>query len=283
MDINNLHTFVTVAELGSFSLAAEQLFLSQPAISKRIHQLEQTLDCKLFDRIGRSIVLTPSGETLFKRARQILLEVDDVKRAISNQNQNISGTLTIGTSHHIALHRLPPLLKQFHQQYPEVELDLSFKESETIYQQVEHGDLEFGIATLPQRHEAKLESIEVWDDPLEFVLAEDIALSGMEPIRQLPAILPQHGTYTRELIEQACNDNALAIDARMSTNNLETILMLVKAGFGWSALPQTMMTPGLQKFDPGFRLTRKLGIIVHKERTLSNAGTHLMQMIRNAG
>lgn len=282
MDINNLHTFVTVADQGSFSLAADKLFLTQPAISKRIGQLESELNCKLFDRIGRSIVLTPAGETLYQRARQILLEVDDVKREISNQQQQVAGSLTIGTSHHIALHRLPPILQQFHDRYPKVVLDISFRESETIYQRVEQGDLEFGIVTLPEQIGDKLYGVTIWDDPLLFVARKDQPLNDGEIFGQLPAILPQQGTYTRQLVEQAMQEKGHVFQTGMSTNNLETILMLVEAGFGWSALPRTMFKDTLRSFDPGISLSRSLGLILHKDRTLSNAGSHLIEMIKSA-
>ncbi|MDH5778224.1 MAG: LysR family transcriptional regulator, partial [Gammaproteobacteria bacterium] len=130
MDLNNLTTFVAVAETGSFSQTSEQLFLTQPAISKRIAALEDELGTSLFDRIGRSVSLTEAGQALLPRAHKILLEVEDSRRAISNLSGNISGKLSIGTSHHIGLHRLPPVLRQFNIAYPDVELDIHFMDSE---------------------------------------------------------------------------------------------------------------------------------------------------------
>ena len=113
MDTNSLRTFITTAELESFSLAAEQLYLTQPAISKRIAALEEELGAKLFDRIGRHVSLTEAGRTLLQRARIILQEVEDSRRLISNLSGTVSGRLSIGTSHHIGLHRLPPVLRRY--------------------------------------------------------------------------------------------------------------------------------------------------------------------------
>ncbi|MEN8668596.1 MAG: LysR family transcriptional regulator, partial [Ketobacter sp.] len=138
MEIGELKAFVAVAELGSFSLAAQQLHLTQPAVSKRISLLEAGLNCQLFDRIGRQITLTESGRDLLPRANRILLEMEDLRRAMSSLSNDVSGTLKIGTSHHIGLHRLPPILKQFSRLYPQVKLDIQFIDSEMAFDLVMH-------------------------------------------------------------------------------------------------------------------------------------------------
>lgn len=103
MELTNLRAFMAIAEYGSFSSAAEKLYLTQPAISKRIAQLENELGVKLFDRIGRGIQMTLAGETLHQRSKLILQEVADTQRAIASLTETVSGRLLMGTSHHIAL------------------------------------------------------------------------------------------------------------------------------------------------------------------------------------
>ena len=93
MDIAALQAFVAVAEAGSFSQASERLYLTQPAISKRIALLESELDTRLFDRIGRTITLTESGHALLPRARHILLEVEDSRRVISRFKDDLKATV----------------------------------------------------------------------------------------------------------------------------------------------------------------------------------------------
>ncbi|MDX2423693.1 MAG: LysR family transcriptional regulator, partial [Amphritea sp.] len=142
MDTNSLQAFVAVAESGSFSRAAEQLFLTQSAMSKRILILEQQLNNRLFDRIGRTVSLTEAGRELLPRARRILLELEDARRSLSNLSGDVSGTLSVAASHHISLHRLPPVLRQYSSDFPEVKLDLRFDESEIAYDNVVKGNLE---------------------------------------------------------------------------------------------------------------------------------------------
>ncbi len=286
MEISNLQTFLAVAETGSFSLASERLCLTQPAISKRIAQLEGELATRLFDRIGRTTCLTESGEALLPRARRILQEVEDSRRAISNLSGRIGGRLKIATSHHIGLHRLPPVLRNFTSSYPEVELDLHFMDSEAACRAVIHGDLEIGIVTLPLDIPADLHTHLIWPDPLDFVISPEHSLASMADIgaRQLcdyPAILPGIGTYTRELVEQAFKPLGLDIPIRMSTNYLETIKMMVSIGLGWSVLPRSMLNAEISVLAVNsIVLQRQLGSVWHKNRTLGNAATAMLSLLK---
>lgn len=148
MDLANLSAFIAIAETGSFSGAGERLHLTQPAISKRIAGLEQQLDVRLFDRLGREVSLTEASRALLPRAYQILNVLDDTRRALTNLTGEVSGRLTLATSHHIGLHRLPPLLRAFTRQYPAVALDIQFLDSEVAYEEILHGRAEIAVITL---------------------------------------------------------------------------------------------------------------------------------------
>ena len=277
MDIDELHAFLSVARQGSFSLAAETLHLTQPAVSKRIAALEQTLDTRLFDRIGRRIILTEAGQTLLERAEKILADVDDTRRAITNLAGEVRGRLSIATSHHIGLHRLPPVLRQFTRRYPQVQLDLCFMDSEAACRAVAHGELELAVVTLPFEQDADLILIPTWSDPLALVTAPDHPLRGhahltLAQLAEYPAILPAAGTFTRELIERSFLEPGLPLHVSLETNYLETIKMMVSIGLGWSLLPQTMVDRSLYVHRlKSLQVIRRLGIVHHAQRTLSNA------------
>ena len=153
MDLANLNAFIAIAETGSFSGAGERLHLTQPAISKRIAGLEQQLKVRLFDRLGREVSLTEAGRALLPRAYQILNVLDDTRRALTNLTGEVTGRLTLATSHHIGLHRLPPLLREFTRRYPQVALDIQFLDSEVAYEEILHGRAELAVITLaPEPH-----------------------------------------------------------------------------------------------------------------------------------
>ena len=283
MEINHLKAFIEVAESSSFSAAAEQLYLTQPAVSKRISALESELNLLLFDRIGRQASLTEAGRTLLPRARQLIIEITDLKRVVTNCSGEVSGVLAMGTSHHIGLHRLPDILKKYSTDYPKVQLNIQFMDSESASAAVEQGKLELAVITLPNEPPARLHLFEIWHDPLHVVVANDhdLTRSGkvdMERLLQHPAVLPGRGTYTREILEQAVSSANGQIHCGLSTNYLETLKRMCGIGLGWSLLPESMLnTGGLVSLNiEGINLSRRLGMVTHQRRTLSNAGTAML-------
>jgi DNA-binding transcriptional LysR family regulator len=285
MDLANLNAFIAVAELCSFSEAGERLYLTQPAVSKRIASLEQQLRVRLFDRLGREVNLTEAGRALLPRAYQILNVLEDTRRALTNLNGEISGRLTLATSHHIGLHRLPPLLRAFTRAHPQVALDIQFLDSEVAYDEVLHGRAELAVITLAPDIRQTLHSVNVWDDPLDFVSAPEHPLASspsvsLAEIARHPAVFPGGNTFTHHIVQRLFEAEGLTANIAMSTNYLETIKMMVSIGLAWSVLPRAMLDEQVVRLPlPGIQLSRRLGYIVHAERTLSNAARAFMQLL----
>lgn len=287
MDLSALQAFVEVARARSFSDAADALYLTQPAVSKRIAGLEQQLGSRLFDRIGRRIDLTEAGEVLLPRAQRLLEEAEDLTRMLGNLSGETHGTLLMATSHHIGLHRLPPVLRTYSQDFPQVRLDIRFMDSEAACRAVQTGELQLAIVTLPPDHAPsglQLESI--WTDRLRFAVAGDHPLAKrkrprLDDLTQHPAVLPSANTYTRGILERETRRHGIQLQIGMTTNYLETLKMLVSIGLGWSLLPETMLDSELVILKiPGIRPTRRLGLVSHADRTLSNAGRAMIEACR---
>ena len=231
----------------------------------------------LFDRIGKRVILTEAGKVLLPRAQKLVRELDDARLAIQNLAQQVSGRLPIAASHHIGLHRLPPVLKNFSQRYPAVKMDISFLDSEQAYKQVLHGDIELAVVTLSLEAVQGIQDHTLWTDNLRIMTASDHPLSRFRQLQltdllDYPAILPGENTFTRQLIDDLFRRKQLQLQVEMSTNYLETIRMIVSIGMAWSVLPDIMREPGLTVLSlPNINLTRKLGFICHREHTLSNA------------
>jgi DNA-binding transcriptional LysR family regulator len=285
MDLATLNAFIAIAELGSFSEAAERLHLTQPAVSKRIASLEQQLSVRLFDRLGREVSLTEAGRALLPRAYQILNVLDDTRRALTNLNGEISGRLTLATSHHIGLHRLPPLLRAFTRAHPQVALDIQFLDSEVAYEEVLHGRAELAVITLAPETRKPVHAVAVWDDPLDFVAAPEHPLArskaiSLADVAHHPAVFPGGNTFTHHIVRRLFEAQGLTPNIAMSTNYLETIKMMVAIGLAWSVLPRTMLDEQVARLPlPGIQLTRQLGYISHTERTLSNAARAFMDLL----
>jgi DNA-binding transcriptional LysR family regulator len=285
MDVASLNAFVAVAETASFSLAGERLHLTQPAVSKRIAGLEQQLGVRLFDRLGREIGLTEAGRALLPRAYQIIAVLDDTRRALSNLDGTISGRLCLATSHHIGLHRLPPLLRLFTRTHPQVTLDIRFLDSEIAYEEVLHGRAELAVITLAPQTAPPVSATQVWDDPLDFVVAPEHPLArkrdiSLADVAAYPAVFPGGNTFTHHIAHRLFEREGLKPNIAMSTNYMETIKMMVSIGIAWSVLPRTMLDDQVVRLPlPGVQLSRQLGYIVHTERTLSNAATAFMALL----
>lgn len=286
MQIAQIHAFLAVAEKKSFSLAAEHLHITQPAVSKRIRQLEDSLNTTLFDRIGKSSILTPDGLMFKPRAERILYEMAAFRADISHHNNRPSGILTLATSHHIGLHRLPQVLRSFKIEFPEVDLDLHFMDSEDACQAIADNDLELAVVTLPEHPDEKLSLEPVWIDKLVVVMATDHELASqdqLEPDQLLnyPAILPSIGTFTRKIINGYFSTRKDAMKITLETNYLETIKVMVAANLGWSVLPVSMVDETLLgRTLRNLNIVRPLGIVTHKNRTLSLSSQAMVSMLR---
>ncbi|MBM6550142.1 LysR family transcriptional regulator [Marinomonas ostreistagni] len=286
MDIQELLTFIKVAETQSFSEAAAALFVTQPAVSKRIAALESNLNVKLFDRIGRTVHLTEAGIRLLPKAKRIADDLTDIKRSMSLQMEDVSGELHIATSHHIGLHRLPETLKRFQQTYPEAEIKIDFTQSEDAHRQILKGEAELGIITLSGQREENLNAIPIWSDPLKCVVSVDHPLASktrvdVVELSKYPCVLPHENTFTRQIAEQVFAVNGVRPQVKMNTNNLDTLAMLVSIGWGWSLIPSTVVNEQLVVVDlPALNVERDLGVVHHKQRTLSRAATAFIKLLQ---
>ena len=276
MDKDTLKSFVAVSDCGSFSHAAEKLFITQPAVSKRISSLENQLDTRLFDRVGKQVQLTEAGRVLLPKAQKILADIQDATRSVKDLTGEVKGDLHVATSHHIGLHKLPPALRDFAKNYPQVNLRFEFLDSEVACDRVLQGKCELALVTLPPTIEKPLSATPLWDDPLVFITSHqsDLAVDcTLEELSQSPAILPDLNTYTGQLIHRFFRQHSLSLNISMATNFLETIKMLCSVGLGWSVLPQSMVDGQLRSLAiRDTQLSRQLGLVCHTGRTLSNAG-----------
>ena len=287
MDIQNIRAFLMVAETGSFSRAAEKLFITQPATSKRIATLEFSLDCQLFDRLGKNVQLTQAGKAIIPSYQRVLAEMDEAQRIISTLRTQVSGHLKFGTSHHIGLHRLPPILRHYSRQYPDVELDIQFMDSEQAAALILKGSIELALVTLPDNIEKPLTTIAVWTDHMHCVIANDHALTKQKNVTtkqlsQYGVLLQSHGTHTRDIIDQT-----LKLEANtkiiMESNYLETIKAMIQNGLGWGVLPESMIDDSLHKLKiKGIKMDRHLGLLLHQSRTLSSSANALLEILKNS-
>ena len=285
MNLAAFEAFVKVMETGSISLAADQLFITQPAVTKRIHSLEEYFGVKLFESAGRGVQPTHASHSLLPKVKSWLNELGDIHNTLSHEQGQVQGKLKIGTSHHIGLHHLPSHLRSYVQQFPEVTLDVHFVDSEQAHEQVLAGDLELAFLTLPPQLDERLKYVTIWNDPLVFAaspfhpLAQKQNLS-LEDLIQYPSLLPASQTYTSQITLAEFEKQSVKPKITMSNNPLESIRMLVSIGLGWSVLPKTLLNQDLKQLDIPLEMNRQLGMVWHPARTQSKAAEALVNIMK---
>jgi DNA-binding transcriptional LysR family regulator len=288
VDIQNLRAFLLVAETGSFSLAAAKLHLTQPAVSKRIALLEEQLGTDLFDRIGRNIGLTEAGSALLPHARAVQRELEAAQQSVRDLSGPVAGQLRLATSHHIGLHRLPPVLSAFSKAFPAVHIDIDFMDSEQAYELIMQGKAELAIVTLAPVHEPSVVTLPVWPDPLDFMVARHHPLAhnphmDLQALAEHPAILPGLNTYTGQIVARLFERHHLNLEVSIATNYLETIRMMASVGLGWTVLPRSMRDETLVALEVrDTDIERTLGIVYHRGRSLSRAAKAFIEVVQAA-
>ena len=286
MNTTNLLTFITVMQTGSISCAARRLYITQPAISKRIKNLEEEFGVVLFDTLGRGIMPTPAANNLLVHAKRWLDEYETCKVDLQDLLSTVSGRLIIGTSHHIGLHHLPSVLKQYIHRHAHVQLEVKFLDSEEAHKAVLEGSVQLAFMTLPPTFDRKLTYHPLWSDPLYFVTGSASPLASLSAVSlaqlaDYPAILPAANTYTSQLTLAEFGKHGLRPYATMSTNPLESIRMLVSVGLGWSVLPKTLLNDELVIIDlkPSPALERQLGLVINPSLTRSASVNALLELL----
>ncbi|WP_180176483.1 MULTISPECIES: LysR family transcriptional regulator [unclassified Acinetobacter] len=287
MNLAAFEAFIKVMETGSISMAADLLFITQPAVTKRIHSLEEYFGVKLFESAGRGVQATHAAHSLLPKVKNWLNELGDIHHTLSHEQEQVQGKLKIGTSHHIGLHHLPQHLRNYVQKFPDVTLDVHFVDSEQAHEQVLAGDLELAFLTLPPKGDERLSYVTIWNDPLVFVVAPFHPLAqkkhlSLEDLIQYPSLLPASQTYTTQITLAEFEKQGVKPKITMSNNPLESIRMLVSIGLGWSVLPKTLLNQDLQMLDINVQMQRQLGMVWHPGRTQSRAVQELVTMMQNS-
>jgi DNA-binding transcriptional LysR family regulator len=207
MDLRRLEVFAKVAELGSFSRAAEALFLTQPTVSEHVRALEEDLGIQLLDRLGRGATPTPGGQVLLGYARRILALTREARQAIDQFQGRMGGELTVGGSTIPGEYVLPALIGKFKGQYPDISISLLVGSSRRVAEWVEEGKVEVGVVgALPASR--TLQSRELMGDELVIVVPAGHAwcerqVVTLADVKAEPLLVRERGSGSREALERA--------------------------------------------------------------------------------
>ena len=241
MEDHKLRVFCAVAETKSFSKASEVIHLTQPAVSLQIQAMEELYETRLFDRSGNSINLTPAGEILYKRAKEILALYAEAQHNISEITGAIKGSLSIGASSTIGNYLLPHIIAAFKKKVPQVNISLVVSNTKTITERLNAGEID--IALVEGDVSKQRFSVETLiSDELVVIMspahpwAERRSLSAIELTKE-PLILREEGSGTRQIILKHLEEHGIKLDQlkiALVMGSTEAIKGAVEEGLGVS-------------------------------------------------
>lgn len=288
MDLDQLHTFLEIVRLKSFSKAAQTCYRTQPAISAQVRQLEQELNTTLFERLGTRISLTTAGKIFAEYAEQILDLRRRAQDSINELDRVPRGELIIAANEATCIYVLPQVFSEYKQQFPNVQLSVDRSYGSRVVQAVLDNQADFGITQLPVQ-EAKLQIVRIHSDEIKLIVPTDHPLAAqttVQPRDILPfqLLVPKTGNTRKRLNVwwEAVEDQ---LQISMELDSTEMMKQFAMAGLGISFLAASNCEEEVAKqrlaalsLSPE-PMIRRLGLIYRKDKALSKAALGFIQVI----
>lgn len=287
ISFRQLRAFVTVARKGSFTSAAESLFLTQSALSGLIKELEQSWEVKLFERTTRRLVLTNIGKELYPRAQQILAQIEQLNVLAESHRAIHQGHVRVACSQQLAAFLLPELIAEYQLQNPSAHIDIMDCGVENVISLVDNDEADWGIG--PEREvRSNIMSENLFDLPFHAVLKKEHRLAKQNTITwdelQHEPLITLKGPFSERLAEQIHVSQQTILERASKVNYMSTALSMVNAGLGITiCLPYSKKQ--IDQYDLVMckmvkpSISRKFYIFQRKSAVLSDAAQHFKDFV----
>ena len=278
MDIHHLKIFVSVYKNKSFTKASEELHISQPTISEHIKNLESSLDCRLFDRLGRSIMPTAEADVLYPKALQLLDDLYQIQEEITATGAGVKGKLVIGASTIPGAYILPRVAYSFKKQYPEVGFEILIEDSARITNMILQHELLCGIVGARITSD-KLDYSPLIEDELVLVATPKVLAQETITLKKLstiPFLQRETGSGTRQTFEDFLKKKMSTADFNIvaTLGSTSAVKQAVKESLGASVISRIAVQEELENKTlleipiKNFKMKRKFYQVRQKKRTL---------------
>ena len=292
MDSTSLRIFLAVARRLNYTRAAEDVHLSQPAVSRRIHQLEHELGVKLFEQIGKSVGLTDAGLVLAREGERTLGDLERLGEAVRTFRSADQGTVRLGASATPGFYLVPPVLGRFHRQFPRVDLSYRIENSERVVQKLIRNEIDLGFVGDAGKTTELHEELR-FQDEIVCVVAAEHPLAGRRSVR--PADLAsqtlvsrEHGSATRALVERWLAKHRVRPVRTIELGCPEAVKSVVASGLGVAFMSRLGITRELSDRAlavlklPALPLVRQLVLVRHIDKSASPAISAFLSHLRRA-
>jgi DNA-binding transcriptional LysR family regulator len=291
MDVRDLQVFLSVSKHLNYTRAGEEINLSQPSVSVRIHQLESELRAKLFEQLGKKVVLTDAGQLLVPYANRVIAAVDDAHHAVDELQGLERGSLRIGASTTPGMYLVPQVVARFKRSHPKIDIHLRIKDTREVEDGVLNNEFDFGfvgghlIATEVSAH--------AWlTDELLLVVSPDHRLRNKKTVRKQDLegesfIVRESGSATRATIVTQLQQANFELETVIEMENPESIKKAVQSGLGIAFISKFAIATELKaKTLTAIRvrdltINRELKIVHRKDKHLSRAAVAFIEMARD--
>ena len=292
MNLNQLRVFARVADAGSLTAAAHELGVSQPAVTKQLAELEESVGMNLFDRLPRGVRLTAAGSLLVRRARKIFAEEQAAEGELAQLVGVEGGQLCVGASTTIGNYLMPQWFGRFHGEYPGVRLELLIENTAMIQQAVIDGRLDFGLTEGLSRSDA-LDVEVVGHDEMAVIAAPSHSVLRRKKLRasnlqDYPILMRERGSGTRDVIEAELRRKDIHVEVAMELGSSEALKNAVVAGLGIAIVSRLTVELDLEHGRlqevsiKDFRLRRALHLLQLKGKRASPASEAFLRLVRTA-
>jgi DNA-binding transcriptional LysR family regulator len=293
MDVRDLKVFLTVSRHLNYTRAGEEINLSQPSVSVRIRQLETELGVRLFEQLGKKVVLTDAGQLLIPYANRVIAAVDDARHAIDELQGLERGSLRIGASTTPGMYLVPQVVAGFKRSHPKIDIHLRIKDTREVEDGVLNNEFDFGFVG---GHLAAAEvSAHAWlTDELLLIVSPDHRLRNKKTVRKQDLegesfIVRESGSATRATIVAQLQQADFELETVIEMENPESIKKAVQSGLGIAFISKFAIATELKaKTLMAIRvrdltIARELKIVHRKDKHLSRAALAFIEIASFAG
>ncbi len=279
MDIHQLKVFTSVFKNKSFSKASEELHLTQPTISNHIKALEDEFDCKLFDRLGRTILPTKEAEVLYSHSLEVIEKAAVLKEAGGEMKKDLTGKLVIGASSIPGVYLMPRIMTEFQKKYPSISFQIIISDSRGIIDSISRHEVLLGIVGAKIGNE-QIDYVPFIEDELIAVSSPSLVKESQMTLKELvklPVVLREEGSGTRRETERFLESKRVFLEGVKIAGifgSTDAVKQAVKAGLGVAILSKFSVADELKhKILHEIKLAdiemkRNFYIVTHKKRTL---------------
>ena len=292
MTLTQLSTFIAIVENGSFTAAANQLGYAQSTITTQVKQLEDELNCLLFERLGKSLILTQQGRHLIEYAQKMLQLEREILLEVSSSEEP-SGILKVGVSESLCYQELPKMLANFKKKYPKIDIQLQFITHDTFPSLLKKGELDLVYTLNPSIDAPELTLLYKEEETLGFYVSPNYPLSDKEQVTEkdldnMPLLLTGENCNFRKMLLNALYEKHIVPRIVLGTSHKEILKQFAIDNLGIAFIPditaEKELTAGvLRKLDwHGKSFPIYSQVFIHKDKTPNTTINEFIKMIKNA-